>query len=80
MIPVNEQEAAAKYFAMSNTCTLDMSWSKDIHQKYSTAEQTLYSEVGTGLGSEYNSWLKDIRKGDTYCTEQWNKVKSNYVF
>lgn len=80
MIPANEQTAAAKYFAMSNTCTLDMSWSKDIHKKYRAAEQTLYSEIGTGLGSEYDMWLRDIQNGNEYCTEQWNAIKSEYVF
>lgn len=80
MIPANEQTAAAKYFAMSNTCTLDMSWSKNLHHKYNAAEQILYSETGTGLGSEYDMWLRDIQDGDEYCIEQWDKVKSSFEF
>lgn len=80
MIPKNEQTVAAKYFAMSNTCTLDIFGGKNIHQKYDAADQIMYSEVGVGLGPEYNSWLEDIQNGDEYCTEQWNKVKSNYEF
>lgn len=79
-IPVNEQTAAAKYFAMSNTCTLDMSHSKNIHQRYATAEQNLFSEIGEGLDGEYKMWLKDIQKGDSYCFEQWNKVKIDFEF
>jgi hypothetical protein len=80
MIPKNEQTAAAKYFAMSNSCTLDLTYGNRINQKYDEAVNILYNETGVGLNEEYQSWLEMIQDGDEYCIEEWNKVKSNYVF
>lgn len=83
-ISPDEVEAAAKYFAMSNAAMLEIVQKGNppynVDRLYSEADSICREETGASLEAEKKDWLKSIKKGDKYCTEEWNKVRGTYGY
>lgn len=81
-IPLAEQEAAAKYFAMSNCAVLHLAQGfKNINTAYAIANDVVISETGASLDGERKSWLKEIKKGKgSYVAEEWLRVKGDWNY
>jgi hypothetical protein len=82
-IPQNEQNAAAKYFAMSNTAVLDLTGGHDdLHHAYDYADSIVQMETGYSLEEERRDWLKECKKAKigSYVAEEWSREKVNWKF
>lgn len=79
-IPIEEQEAAAKYFTLSNLAMLEVVRSNNIHQAYREADDILASECGIGAGEEKRDWDKEVKKAKPgeYVATEWEKVKGKW--
>lgn len=77
-ISANEQSMAAMYFALSDTAMLTQ-WDTQLSSAYHSACSVLEAECGVSLDDVYNEWLNTIRSGDSYCRQEWNRVRGKYT-
>jgi len=78
-IAESEQALAARYFTLSNTCTLHFMQGNDLNFGFQRANEVMQMECGASLREELNDWYDSIEKGDPYCYDEWNKVREKYV-
>ena len=75
----SEQGLAARYFALSNTAMLHMVQGGNLDYGFHRANEVMQMECGASLRDELNDWYDSIEKGDSYCYDEWQKVRENYV-
>ena len=51
----------------------------DLDYGYDRANEEIQIECGVSLRDELNDWYDSIVKGDSYCYDEWQKVRANYV-
>ena len=78
-ITESEQALAARYFTLSNTCTLHLMQGNDLNVGFHQANEIMQMECGASLRDELNDWYDSIEKGDAYCYDEWQKVREKYV-
>ncbi len=74
-----ERMLAAKYFTLSNTAMLEVVPGTDLNDMYRRGDDLMAMETGCGLREELNSWKEMIADGDSYCYDEWQKVKATYI-
>jgi hypothetical protein len=79
-IDKSERELAAIYFTLSNLAMLDVVPNDgDLRSMYRKADEIMSFECGSSIYPEYRTWAQDIDSGDSYCYDEWQKVRSKYV-
>jgi len=78
-IPENERRSAARYFTLSNVAMLDWIKDNDLEYGYINANDAVMNECGASLNAEFQDWLKSIEKGDAYCFDEWQEVRTKYI-
>lgn len=78
-IAESEQSLAARYFALSNTCMLSYATGGDLNYGFQRANEIMQAECGASLRDELDDWYNQIEAGDSYCYEEWQKVREKYV-
>ena len=81
-IPKNEQEAAAKWFAMSNMAVTELVpiGERNINRAYNYVDGIVMMETGYSMDGEYKTWLKETRKSvdNDYVTHEWTKQRAKW--
>lgn len=82
-IKLEEQEAAAKHFTISNLALIELvERFTDIDRAYDEVDGILQQETGCSANEELRDWRKAAKKakeGD-YVYEEWQKSKSRWGF
>ena len=81
-IPKEEQEAAAKWFAMSNMAATELIpiGERNINRAYNYVNGIILMETGCSMDAEYRDWLRETRKSldNDYVTYEWTKQRVNW--